>query len=71
MFSPNPLSGQAFAASGQAFIGQFHSPCVAPCFLLQLVPSLRYPTYFTPEFFSGVTVYCFSPQDTLLVTVLT
>ena len=42
-----PCLGQAFAASGQAFIGQFDSPCLLP----QLVPSLRNPSDFTSEFF--------------------
>ena len=34
-----------------AFISKFHSPCVAPCLLLQPVPSLRSPSLFTSEVF--------------------
>ena len=36
IFGLPPLTGALICS----FIGQIHSPCMAPCFLLQLVPSL-------------------------------
>ena len=57
IFFLHPWVGHAFAAATQACIGQFHSPCVAPYFWLQLVPSLRNLSDFTPEFFFLMSLF--------------
>ena len=54
-----------------SFRAGLRRPDPQPCVLLQLVPSLRNPSDFTPEFFSDLTVYCFSPKDIFPATLLT